>query len=174
MPNIEIKARYPDLARGRETALSLGAVFQRRDRQVDTYFKAPSGRLKLRESSANRAELIPYFRPDRKGPKLCRYEVIPILRPRAVKALFKALYGIEAVVDKTRDIYLKGNIRVHLDRVRGLGDFLEFEAVFRTDSPKRRALEKAKVQRLLRLFGVKPGDLLENSYLDMVRSARRR
>ena len=78
MPNIEIKAVYPDLAKARAIAQGLKARFVRQERQVDTYFATPQGRLKLRETSQNRAELIPYFRPDSKGPKKCDYAVIPV------------------------------------------------------------------------------------------------
>ena len=64
MPNIEIKARYADLAKGRRIAEGLNAKWVGRDRQVDTYFRTREGRLKLRESSLSGTQLIPYRRAD--------------------------------------------------------------------------------------------------------------
>jgi adenylate cyclase, class 2 len=169
MPNIEIKARYPDLLKARRIAKGLHACFKGLDRQVDTYFKTHTGRLKLRESGLGYAELIPYQRPDQKGPKTCHYDVIPVKNPRKAKALFQSLLGIDVVVEKKREIYLAENVRIHLDRVKNLGNFLEFEAVFQNDSPRNRKAERSKVEKLLRSFEVPPGSLLRNSYREMVK-----
>jgi adenylate cyclase class 2 len=169
MPNIEIKAKYPDLSKARRIAKGLKTRFEAQDLQVDTYFKTHAGRLKLRESSRGYAELIPYQRPDQKGPKTCHYAVIPVKEPRKVKSLLRTLLGVDAVVEKKREIFLVKNVRIHLDRVKNLGNFLEFEAVFKNDSPGNRKAEKAKVEKLLRAFEVSPKNLLKNSYREMVK-----
>ncbi len=168
MPNIEIKALYPDLDKARAIARVLKARYMGRDRQVDTYFRTPAGRLKLRESALKGAQLIPCVRPNRKGPKQSDYLVIPVEKGSEAKRLFEALFGIDAVVDKQRDLFLSGNVRIHLDRVKGLGDFLEFEAVYKTDSAKNRAVEKGKVEKLLRIFEVPSKSLLRDSYRELV------
>jgi adenylate cyclase class 2 len=172
MPNIEIKARYPDLSKARRIAKGLHALFKARDRQVDTYFRTRMGRLKLRESSRGYAELIPYMRPDQKGPKTCHYTVIPVKEPHKVKALLLSLLGLDVAVEKQRDIFLLGNVRIHLDKVKNLGHFLEFEAVFRKDSAQNRKKEKSKVKNLLRVFKVSPRALLKNSYRELVKKKR--
>ncbi len=169
MPNIEIKAVYPDLAKARRIAKGLNAWFKGRDHQVDTYFKTGKGRLKLRESTLSGGELIPYLRPNQQGPKKCDYAVIPVSDAPKVKKLLKILLGIEEVVVKQRDIYLVGNVRIHLDQVKGLGSFLEFEAVYQGDTSKKKAAEEKKVRKLLDVFEIKPGDLLENSYKEMAK-----
>jgi adenylate cyclase, class 2 len=174
MPNIEIKARYPDLSKARRIAKGFRARFKARDRQVDTYFKTRTGRLKLRESGLGYAELIPYQRPDQKGPKTCHYAVIPVKNPEKTKALFQSLLGIDVVVEKKREIYLAQNVRIHLDQVKGLGNFLEFEAVFKNDSLRNRKAERTKVEKLLRAFEVSPGSLLKNSYREMVKRKNRK
>lgn len=115
------------------------------------------------------AELIPYLRPNQKGPKTCNYTVIPVKDPGKTKELFRSLLGIDVVVEKTREIFLAGNVRIHLDRVKGLGNFLEFEAVFKTDSPKNRKAETAKVKKLLETFKVPSKSLLKNSYRELVK-----
>ncbi len=61
--NIEIKLCCDDLDTIRSRALAIGATDQGVLRQTDTYFHAPTGRLKLREIDDARAELIHYARP---------------------------------------------------------------------------------------------------------------
>lgn len=169
MPNIEIKARYPNHEKARGIALRLRAQWVGHDRQVDTFFKVPNGRVKLRESTLKGAQLIPYLRPDVRGPKTSQYVVIPISDASKTKWLLKETLGVEGVVVKQRELYLLGNIRIHLDRVKGLGNFLEFEAVFAKDMPRIRKRETNKVKKLLKVFQVEPKDLLENSYRDQLK-----
>ncbi len=174
MPNIEIKALYPDLAKARRIAKGLNAWFKGRDRQVDTYFVTRKGRFKLRESTLGGAELIPYLRPDRRGPKKCDYAVIPVQDAPKVKKLLKALLGTDEVVEKQRDIYLVGNVRVHLDQVKGLGNFLELEAVYQGDTSRKRAIEESKARKLLEIFEVPRKNLLENSYREISKRGKKR
>jgi predicted adenylyl cyclase CyaB len=172
MPNIEIKAQYPDLLKGSRIAKQLKAKFVGLDRQVDTFFKVSKGRLKLRESSAKGAQLIPYLRPNVRGPKTSQYVVIPVPDPAKTKLMLKATLGLEGVLEKTRELFLWGNVRIHLDRVKGLGNFLEFEAVFPKDSTKHRKIETSKVKKLLDLFEIEPQDLLEKSYWEMLKKKK--
>jgi predicted adenylyl cyclase CyaB len=72
-------------------------------------------------------------------------------------------------VKKQRELFLLGNVRIHLDRVQGLGEFLEFEAVFKKDTPRIREKEKAKVEKLIRAFEIPPEDLLKFSYRELVK-----
>ncbi|HAA50875.1 MAG TPA: hypothetical protein DCE43_14260, partial [Planctomycetaceae bacterium] len=65
--NVELKARYPDLQAGADIAGGLGSTDADTLVQVDTYFHAADGRLKLREITSRvkgeSAELIWYARP---------------------------------------------------------------------------------------------------------------
>ncbi len=47
--NVEIKARCDELDRLRNILKELRADFKGTDHQIDTYFRVPSGRLKVRE-----------------------------------------------------------------------------------------------------------------------------
>lgn len=106
-------------------------------RQVDTYYCVPSGRMKLRQINGKRSELILYDRPSSRGSRYSRYSVLPVSDPRAMDSLLAHMFGREVVVRKTRRLYLFRNARIHIDRVSGLGDFLEFEVV--VDKGKRQA-----------------------------------
>src|SRR5947209_16491563 len=131
--NIELKARYVDLARAVEVVKKLHARLDRSMTQVDTYFHAPNGRLKLREittaAGASSAELIAYDRSDSTEFRDSQYFVVPVPDPALLKAALTAACGLRGVVRKHRDVYLFHNVRIHLDQVDRLGSFIEFEAV---------------------------------------------
>jgi hypothetical protein len=57
------------------------------------------------------------------------YEVVPLADPDALEAVLASALGIRVVVRKRRELWLIGRTRVHLDRVDGLGTFLELEVV---------------------------------------------
>jgi len=170
MPNIEIKAAYPELAKARAICEKLNATFVGIDHQTDTYFKVPNGRLKLRESSLSGAYLIPYLRPNESGPKKSEYARLTVEEVEKTKALFTQILGLDLVVKKSREIYLIGNVRVHLDEVEGAGSFFEFEAVYSEDSAEQRAVEERKVNELLKTFAISPEALQTSSYQQLVRA----
>ena len=70
MQNVEIKAKYPDLEKGRGIAREIGAKFEKNYHQTDTYFYVLKGRLKLREFETEAAQLIFYQRPNQAEVKL--------------------------------------------------------------------------------------------------------
>ncbi len=150
----------------RRTALHLNAERVGLDRQVDTYFTVPTGRFKLRESSLSGAQLIPYLRSDESGPKLSEYALIPVSDVERVKNLLRSILGTDTVVEKEREIFLVGNVRVHLDRVKALGEFVEFEAVFEDEGAAES--ERAKVRELMDKFGITDADLVAGSYRELV------
>ena len=168
MRNIELKARLRDRANAERACRELGAKPHGDIHQVDTYFRVREGRFKLRESDPGDDYLVFYRRPDTAAIKGCDYTIAVVertLRPALAEAL-----GELAVVEKTRTLHLWHNVRIHLDRVEGLGDFIEFEAVLsdRYDDQDGRD----KVARLQQAFGITRDDLLDTSYLDMVLSRR--
>jgi adenylate cyclase, class 2 len=170
--NIEIKARLRDLEAARRIAESLGARSMGADRQVDTYFRVPSGRLKLRQSLFAGEQLIPYLREDVPGPRRADYEVLPAPRGGRTKELLEAMLGVDVVVEKARRLYLIGNTRIHLDTVNGLGDFLEIEAVYPYGDPSAEHAARLDVDRLMRAFGVVEADLVPRSYRELLAQAR--
>jgi predicted adenylyl cyclase CyaB len=165
--NLEIKARCADLDAARERARSVATEWIGLDRQVDTYFLTRRGRLKLRESSLSGGQLVPYLRPDQEGPKRSDYRVIPVDDPAGVKSLLGELLGVHRIVRKDREIALYENVRIHLDRVEGLGSFLELEAVFDGDPEQERA-QHEKVRFLMHRLGIQESDLLSASYEGLI------
>lgn len=170
--NIEIKARLRDLTAAFATARALEAREAGADRQVDSYFRVPRGRLKLRESLFGGEQLIVYLRPDEPGPRRADYEVLPAPRGGRTRELLDAVLGIEVVVEKVRRLFLVGDTRIHLDTVSGLGDFIEFEAVYAHGDASAERVARLTVERLLRSFSISPADLVPRSYRELLLELR--
>lgn len=168
MPNIEMKAPFKDLAKARQKAKDLGGKFLWKDEQIDTYFQTKKGKLKLRQSRLNGSELLPYLKTEDGGLKRSDYVRLPTLEPQLLAVILDQLLGTKTVVRKIREVFLIDNVRVHLDEVDGLGNFLEFEAVFEEDSPRVQMAEHRKVVELMGHFGVTKSDLIQGSYPEMI------
>ena len=167
--NVELKARDPHPDRTLERALALGAEDHGELRQRDTYFAAPHGRLKLREQEPGGAELIAYERPDAAEARESRYRITPVADPATTAEALDAALGTVVVVDKRRRLLLWEGVRIHLDRVGGLGDFVELEGVAAADSDLAR--EGALVARLRAELGIADDALEPRGYADLLRTA---
>jgi homotetrameric cytidine deaminase len=167
--NVELKARDPHPERTLDRALALGAEDRGELRQRDTYFAAEHGRLKLREQEPGGAELIAYERPDAAEARESRYRISPVTDPAATVEALDAALGTVVVVDKRRRLLLWEGVRIHLDRVGGLGDFVELEGVAAADSDLAR--EGALVARLRAELGIADDALEPRGYADLLRSA---
>jgi adenylate cyclase class 2 len=164
--NLEIKARIRDWDLACRTARSLATTDPGELHQLDTYFRVPHGRLKLRQFSNPPAELIFYSRPDRSEAKSSDYRIVKIDDAEGLLDALTAALGILARVEKRRLVYLHENVRIHLDRVEGLGEFVEFEAV--VDEQHDEARSHATLARLQQAFALRASDLLSGSYSDMI------
>lgn len=166
--NIEIKVRVADLDEVRRRALAAGARAEGSTRQIDTYFRVPRGRLKLRQvDDESCGSLIFYERPDLAGSRTSRYHLLNVDDAAALSEMLSSALTIDARVDKRRELLMLGATRIHLDHVASLGSFVELETVI-TDQPLEEAeSEHAEVESLLGLdrFEVVPG-----SYRDLIRS----
>jgi predicted adenylyl cyclase CyaB len=164
--NIEIKARSIDQEKIRDILNSNNARFIGVDRQVDTYFKVGSGRLKLREGNIEN-HLIHYHREDKRGPKKSSVLLYKYSSDQNLKEILTMSLGIFAVVDKEREIYFIENVKFHLDNVKGLGIFVEIEAIDKDGSiGNEKLLEQCNYY--LNLLNISKDDLVENSYSDLM------
>lgn len=163
--NIEIKARITNLAATESLARAIADQGPFDLDQDDTFFACPNGRLKLREFSAEKGELIFYTRPDVAGPKLSEYVIVPTSSPKAMRDLLERALSIVGRVRKRRRVYLVWNTRIHLDQVEGLGCFLELEVVL-SDS-QTEGDGQATAKGLLSKLNIPEKDLIEGAYLDL-------
>jgi predicted adenylyl cyclase CyaB len=163
--NFEFKARLRDEKAIRAALKRVRARYVGTDHQVDTYFRVPRGRLKVREGRIENA-LIFYERADSPRARRAKIEMTLLPRRNAVRAILARAFPVLAVVDKRREIYLAGNVKIHLDRVSGLGRFVEVEAISRSGSLAKVRRQARKFQRL---FHIPARDLVGQSYSDLRR-----
>jgi adenylate cyclase class IV len=168
--NIEIKARIHDLDRVRSKTASLASGPSRLIEQTDTFFAVPHGRLKVREFADGSAELISYDRPDRPGPKESVFSRVAFSDGRAAVQTLASVLPTRGTVVKRRELFLIGRTRVHLDRVEGLGVFLELEVVMSDGEPSERGDREAR--QLLAALEIPESDLIERAYIDLLEGAR--
>ncbi|HEY5311230.1 MAG TPA: class IV adenylate cyclase [Pirellulales bacterium] len=164
--NIELKARLGSLAAARQVAVQVATEHLGIQRQVDTYFGSRDGRLKLREIDGRQAQLVWYERPDQPSAKLSNYILAAVDSPAEVKRALAHACGTRVVVEKQREVFLADNVRIHLDQVAGLGDFIEFEAVL---GPQVSAIEgHRQVAALALRFGIADEMRIQASYADLL------
>jgi homotetrameric cytidine deaminase len=167
--NLELKAHDPDPARTLQRALAAGAEDRGLLRQRDTYFAVPHGRLKLREEEPGGATLIAYERPDAASERVSSYRLVPVGDPEPLREALAASVGVRGVVVKRRHLLLWETVRIHLDEVRGLGSFLELEAVAAPGSDLSR--EQAQITHLREVLDIPDAALREGSYSDALIAA---
>ncbi|WOB07876.1 class IV adenylate cyclase [Piscinibacter gummiphilus] len=168
--NIEIKAQMARLDAVVEALGLLGAEGPTEILQDDTFFRCETGRLKLRAFSASQGELIFYRRDNQHGPKESFYVRAPTSDPDALRQALTLAHGECGRVIKQRTLYLVGRTRVHLDRVEGLGNFLELEVVMDEDEPVSAGVDEA--HRLMTALGVQPHQLVADAYVDLLTRGR--
>ncbi len=164
--NVEIKAKCNDASFIRNYLLSNRADFKGTDKQTDTYFNVPNGRLKLREGNIEN-NLIYYERTNQAGPKSSHFHLVKVEDAKGLKEVLTKSNGIKVVVKKSREIYYIRNVKFHIDEVPGLGSFVEIEAG-NIQADLSQAQLKEQCDFYLKEFGVKDEDLVEVSYSDML------
>lgn len=93
-----------------------------------------------------------------------RIESVASLAARA--AAIATAGPIEIFQDDTFFACNGGRTRIHLDRVRGLGEFLELEVVLRDGESAELGVQEA--HELMALLGVGDSQLIEGAYVDLL------
>jgi predicted adenylyl cyclase CyaB len=167
--NIEIKARIESVEAVLPRVIAIAESGPTEIVQDDTFFNCPNGRLKLRAFSETAGELIFYQRPDSAGPKESFYVISPTGSPNTLREALSLAYGQSGRVRKHRTLFLAGRTRIHLDRVEGLGEFVELEVVLSEGEPAEAGVRIA--HELLAKLGISPQQLIEGAYVDLLCSS---
>lgn len=169
--NVEIKARLDHFNTVAAKAAAMADHGPIAIAQDDTFFRCDNGRLKLRVFSELEGELIFYRRTDRQGPKESFYVRSPTASPATLREALTLAHGEIGRVIKDRTLYLVGRTRIHLDKVQGLGDFLELEVVLDDGEPLEAGVREA--HRLMAELGIAPSQLVGGAYVDLLTKGRR-
>ena len=167
--NVEIKAALPDPQHQLRLAEALCGHRSAILDQQDVFFRCPRGRLKLRIFREGTGELIHYERNDQNGPKTSSYTISRTSDPPSLRQALSNAYGELATVRKTRHLFLSGRTRIHLDRVEGLGDFLELEVVLADGESVSSGQQEA--QSLMAKLDIQEDMLIDVAYVDLLERA---
>jgi predicted adenylyl cyclase CyaB len=169
--NIEIKARIDSIESMVPKIAALTQTAPMEFHQDDTFFACQTGRLKLRVYSDSAGELIYYRRSDQAGPKESYYLVTPTAAPYLLRECLSLACGQVGRVRKHRLVFLVGRTRIHLDRVQGLGNFMELEVVLSEGEPSEAGV--AVAHELLAKLGIASTQLIEGAYIDLLNAERK-
>jgi adenylate cyclase class 2 len=164
MQNVEFKAELRDPALARNIATSINATWVGTLRQTDTYYRVPDARLKKRECEGHPTEYVFYSRGNRSRPKLSNFTIYS--EEQALERFGTSPLPVWVVIRKTRELYVLDGVRIHFDKVEGLGDFVEFEALV---CPERNFSQcHAMMDTLRRAFGPVMGEPIACGYADLL------
>jgi adenylate cyclase class 2 len=164
--NYEIKTPVKNYIVAKNKVLKLyekNKIIRKKEIQEDIYYRIPSGRLKLRIINNKSGTLILYHRKESKKLRVSNYILTHTNDFNNLHLTLSKLFPVLITVKKVREIFLLDNMRIHLDKVNNLGEFLEFEVVF--DS-----FEKAKKQMnfLIGYFELNRKNFINKSYSDLL------
>ncbi|XP_055387180.1 uncharacterized protein LOC129615824 [Condylostylus longicornis] len=166
--NVEIKAKIgsdEEFQKRIDIAKNLTSSIGELIIQRDVFFKSQSGRLKLRYlQPPSKSQLLYYDRPDLEGPKLSQYDKIEVDEPEKLEKILATTNGIIGIVKKERLLFMHQTTRIHLDKVEGLGNYLEFEVGLSVEQTVEEGQKIAK--EMMETFQINEKDLIVGAYLD--------
>ena len=167
---IELKARIGDHEFLRKKLSALGAEHVGSFQQSDFYFKVPEGRLKQRElKDDSTAELIYYERENIAGPKRDDAFILRVQEPEELKKILKKILTPLIIIEKFREIYRYQGTQIHLDTVKKLGKFIEFERQT-ADDPKSTKKDQLILEKLMEKLEIEQSNLESLSYSDLIQT----
>ncbi len=165
---IELKARTRRQAEIRTWLNENGADFRGLDEQTDTYFNLPpgAGRLKIRQGTVEN-NLIHYHRGNEAKARASDVTLAAVADGAALKDCLTRALGVLVEVRKRREIYFVDNVKIHLDELAGLGQFIEIEAIAPAPGYPVEKLH-GQCAYFMQIFGIAPEDILAESYSDLL------
>jgi adenylate cyclase class IV len=164
MQNVEFKAELMDIGLARSICRAIGAHPVARLEQTDIYYRLPDARLKKRETEGEPTEWILYERPSQVGAKLSTFHIYS--EDEAAERFGELPRRPWVTVRKSRELWMLGYTRIHLDEVESLGMFVEFEALICARQKKPDAQQA--VLELRKRFMPALGEPVSVGYSDLV------
>lgn len=161
--NLEIKCRINNAKELSRLIQASGNYERSTEKQTDIYYKVRIGRLKLRIINNDYGNLIHYNREEKSTSRVSDYIISRTDNFKELDKILRSLYVVKVIVSKTREIYVTKNIRIHLDRVKGLGNFLEIEIIIDKIAEARKTLKE-----LISKLELSEREFIKNSYSDLL------
>jgi adenylate cyclase, class 2 len=119
----------------------------------------------LRTINGQAAQMIRYARPETGAARTSTYEITPVRDDEAGRCVVPKGPPL-VTVRKRREIWLRENVRFHLDTVEGLSTFLELEAV--VDATHDEATCRQQVDEIVAALDLDPATFIRASYADLL------
>ncbi|MEO8446287.1 MAG: class IV adenylate cyclase [bacterium] len=160
--NLEIKTSVDSFTKIRQIIIS-EKFSTSVELQKDIYYKVSTGRLKLRIINNETGNLIYYNRSDKNSIRTSNYLISSTNEFKELDKIMRSQFHLLLCVDKKREVFIKKNIRIHLDTVVRLGKFLEIEIIY-SDFPKA----KATMNNLISKLELNKTNFIKRSYSDLL------
>lgn len=167
--NIEIKAKATQFNRQQSLARALADKSPLQLIQEDVFFHSHQGRLKLRRFGDGSAELIAYHRPNQEHPSASHYVRHPVSDSDSLEKALTMTCGLRGIVRKKRTVFFYKSVRIHMDEVDQLGQFIELEVVLTDGLSEIEGKNLAQV--LMKQLEIKAEHLQAEAYIDMLENA---
>ena len=95
--------------------------------------------------------------------RISNYYVLEI-NDNSAEEFFNDIFKMKAVVEKKRTLYLYKNTRIHLDKIKTLGNFIELESAVVKD--KKSAVKE--FNEVVKLLELNTGKQIRKSNLDLI------
>lgn len=161
--NLEIKVPVKSLSQFVSIVEKAGGERIYSSRQIDIYYKLNNGRLKIRDSSGEKS-IIFYRRVEDGTERWSEFEVIKVDNPKIWVKFFDKFLDRLVVVDKYRTLYHLFNTRIHFDKVKGLGNFIELETKVTDGKHKARK----EFQKIINMLELETDKQILSSYSDLM------
>jgi adenylate cyclase class 2 len=164
MLEVEIKAKIDALPVGKRLG-ELGAKFINQTHQKDVYFRHPCHDFKKTDEALRvrkvKDEYFLTYKGEKLDPETKTRKEIQIRAEKGIFNLLKSLgFSIAGKVEKWRSFYEWKDLKICLDEVKGLGNFLELEGAAWKD--------KEKMFEILQKLGIEKRKLTRKSYLELL------
>jgi len=172
---IEIKAKVKDLKVIHRRLIRLGAKSKKKVHQIDKYYSLYKRPLTKRKGSIVRVrhnvnEKRTFFEFDWALNDFAAHEIeVEVNNYNNIQTILKKMKAkVEYTIDKKREYFRKGQLEIVLDRVKGLGNFMEIEIQGQDTKLNRR-----KIYNLFEKLGVDKKDfLLSDRYCSLIQKKK--
>lgn len=95
---------------------------------------------------------------------MSQFQILQTDEPEKLCQMLEACVGIKGEVIKTRHLFIYKQTRIHLDDVKNLGTFLEFEVCLEPEQTIEFGTEIAN--EMMTIFEIGKNDMVQGAYLD--------
>lgn len=173
MIEVEVKVRA-DHRQVKDKLKEMGARPVGVEKQSDTYYNAPHRDFAetdeaLRIRCVNGTSVLTY-----KGRKLdkvskTREEFETVVEGDEARSILLSLgFKQSGRVRKSRDVYRYNDFIICLDKVEGLGEFVEIELMAESDPGSDIEFHRKRIFEFLQKLGIRESESIRTSYLEML------